>query len=87
MYGSVAPQVNGTTILVLAILGLVCFQILGPVAWIMGNNALKTLDQYPQADQSQRGTVVAGRVIGIIATAFLAISVIFIIISVAGGSR
>ncbi len=89
-YGTMAPSVNGTTILVLAILGLVCVQILGPVAWIMANNALKTLDQYPYADQSQRGTVVAGRVIGIIATAFLALSIVYFVIIFAlgvGGNR
>jgi hypothetical protein len=90
-YGTVAPEVNGTTILVLAIVGLVCFQILGPVAWIMGNNALKTLDQYPYADQSQRGTVVAGRVIGMIATGFLVLSAVYfivmMIIAIGSGGR
>ncbi len=79
-YGAYAPEVNGTTILVLAIVGLVCFQILGPVAWVLSNNALKTLDQYPYADQSQRGTVVAGRVIGMIATGFLVLSILYFIV-------
>jgi hypothetical protein len=46
----------------------------------MGNNALKTLDQYPYADQSQRGTVVAGRIIGMITTGFLALSVVYWIV-------
>lgn len=89
-YGAMAPEVNGTTILVLAILGLVCFQILAPIAWIMGNNALKTLDQHPYADQSQRGTVVAGRVIGIIGSVFLALAVVYwiiIMIAAIGGNR
>lgn len=36
---------NATLILVLGILSIVCLPILGPVAWIMGNNALKELDQ------------------------------------------
>jgi tetratricopeptide (TPR) repeat protein len=90
-YGMAAPDVNGTTILVLGILSIVCLYILGPIAWIMGNNALKTLDQYPYADQSQRGTVIAGRVTGIIGTVFLAISVlswiIFIIAAIAGDGK
>ncbi|MES2460609.1 MAG: tetratricopeptide repeat protein [Armatimonadota bacterium] len=89
-YGMAAPEVNGTTILVLGIVGLVCFQILGPVAWVLGNNALKTLDQYPHADQSQRGTVVAGRIIGMIATGFLVLTVLYMIVMVLiaiGGSR
>ena len=89
-YGAMAPSVNGTTILVLAIIGMACFHILGPIAWIMANNALKTLDQYPYADQSQRGTVVAGRVIGIIGTVFLALGIIYFIFVLAvgiGGNR
>jgi hypothetical protein len=84
-YGNYAPEVNGTTILVLGIVGLLCFQILGPVAWVMGNNALKTLDQYPYADQSQRGTVVAGRIIGMIATGFLVLSILYWIVMFAIG--
>lgn len=84
-YGMAAPSVNGTLILVLGILSIPCFQILGPIAWILGNNALKTLDQYPYADQSQRGTVVAGRITGIIGTVFLAFWVILIIASVVSG--
>ena len=90
-YGAMAPSVNGTTILVLGILGVVCFQILGPIAWIMANNALKTLDQYPYADQSQRGTVVAGRIMGIIGTVFLGLGVLYwiviMIIAIAGGGK
>jgi hypothetical protein len=77
-YGMAAPPVNGTTVLVLGIVGLLCVHILGPVAWIMGNNALKTLDQYPYADQSQRSTVVAGRIIGMITTGILALDVIYL---------
>lgn len=35
---------NGTLILVLGILSLVLCGLLGPVAWIMGNNALRNID-------------------------------------------
>jgi len=73
-YGAPAPPVNGNTVLILAILGLVCLQILSPIAWVMGNNALQTLDQYPNADQSQRGIVNTGRIIGIVGTVFLVVS-------------
>ena len=41
------PQ--GTTILVLGILSLVVCQLLGPVAWVMGNNAIAEIDRNPTA--------------------------------------
>ena len=35
---------QATTILVLGILSLVVCQILGPIAWVMGNNELAGID-------------------------------------------
>lgn len=72
------PSVNGTTILVLGILSIVFLPILGPVAWIMGNKALVTLNT-GYADQSQRSTVAAGRVCGIIGTVVLILGIIYVI--------
>jgi hypothetical protein len=72
------PSVNGTTILVLGILSIVFLPILGPVAWIMGNNALVTLNS-GYADQSQRSNVVAGRICGIIGTVVLILGIIYVI--------
>ena len=63
---------NGTLILVLGILSLVCLPILGPVAWIMGNNAINA-----GVDESQRGTVNAGRICGIIGTVFMVLGVVY----------
>lgn len=68
---------NATLILVLGILGLFC-TILGPVAWIMGNNALAT------ADPSQASTINAGRICGIIGTVFLVIGIIYWILVAVG---
>lgn len=51
-----SSSVNGTLILVLGILGIVCRAILAPVAWVMGNNALTSLNQ-GGGDESQRGLV------------------------------
>ena len=62
---------NGTLILVLGILSIVCLPILGPVAWVMGNNAL------PMADPSQRGQINAGRICGIVGTVFLILGIIY----------
>ncbi|MDQ2688479.1 MAG: alkaline shock response membrane anchor protein AmaP [Armatimonadota bacterium] len=63
---------NGTLILVLGILSLIGCGILGPVAWIMGNNAL------PTASPDQAGQINAGRICGIIGTVFLIISIIYL---------
>jgi len=63
---------NATLILVLGILGIVLCAPLGIAAWIMGNHALRELDQ-GFGDPSTRGMVVAGRILGIIATVFYAI--------------
>ncbi|BCW94882.1 MAG: DUF4190 domain-containing protein [Fimbriimonadales bacterium] len=67
---------NATLILVLGILGIVCLPILAPVAWIMGNNALKELDQ-GFGDPNTRGLVVAGRILGIIGTVLLILGCIY----------
>ena len=62
---------NGTLILVLGILSLIGCSILGPVAWVMGNNAL------PTASPDQQGQVNAGRICGIIGTVFLILGIIW----------
>lgn len=74
------PQ--GTLILVLGILSLVVCQILGPVAWIMGNTALREIDASP-GSYKNRGNVQAGRICGIISTALLALSVVAVIAVIA----
>lgn len=66
---------NATLILVLGILSLVCCGLLGPVAWIMGNNALRDIDA-GIGNPSDRGMVVAGRVLGIIATVLMILGIL-----------
>lgn len=56
---------NATTILVLGILGLVLCMPLGIAAWIMGNNSLAAIDR-GEGDPSQRGTINAGRICGMV---------------------
>jgi hypothetical protein len=72
------PQ--GTTILVLGILSLVICQLLGPVAWVMGNNAIAEIDSNPTA-YSNRGTVQAGRICGIVSSVMLIIAVVILVIA------
>lgn len=76
------PQ--GTIILILGILSLVCIQLLGPVAWIMGNRAIREIDANPGA-YTNRGTVNAGRICGIIGTALLVVGVVVWILLLAAG--
>jgi Domain of unknown function (DUF4190) len=77
------PQ--GMTILVLGILGLVVCGLLGPVAWVMGNNALAEIDRNPAA-YTNRGTVQAGRICGIVATCLLILGVVIAIIAIAAAA-
>lgn len=58
-------SVNGTLILVLGVLGLVCCPVFGLIAWSMGTSALRTLEE-EEHQGAERGLVVAGRVCGII---------------------
>lgn len=61
------PHPRGTTVLVLGILSIFCFGIvLGPIAAILGKNALDEIDANPQA-YTNRGQVLAGMILGIIA--------------------
>ena len=79
------PQ--GTTILVMGILSLVIGLscgigfLLGPVAWVMGNNAIAEIDRNPSA-YTNRGTVQAGRICGIVSSAIMIITVVVILIAV-----
>lgn len=88
-YNAGREHPDGTTILVLGILGLVICQILGPFAWVKGNKALAEIDAAPGA-YTNRGSVSAGRICGIVSTAFLALSVIgaiaFLVIAVVAGT-
>lgn len=81
------PQ--GSTILVLGILSLVVCAVLGPVAWGMGNKAIREMDAQPTVQFSNRGNVTAGRICGIISTALIGLGLaVFVIamIAVAAGS-
>ncbi|MEU6712243.1 DUF4190 domain-containing protein [Nonomuraea sp. NPDC046802] len=65
---------NGTTILVLGILSLVVCGFLGPFAWVMGNRALREIDESGHYFEN-RGTIQAGRICGIISSALMIIGV------------
>ena len=73
-YGARPAKVDASLPLGLGIAGLVVGLLCGigfflsPVAWSMGQSALKQLDGNPQTDQRPRGSAVAARTLGIIGT-------------------
>jgi hypothetical protein len=75
---------RGTLILVLGILALVICQPVGIAAWIMGNGDLKEMDAGAM-DPSGRSLTNAGRIIGIVAVALLAISLVAAVLLLALG--
>lgn len=84
--GAPQPHPKGTTVLVLGIVSLfVCGVILGPIALIQGNKALKEIDANPAA-YTNRQNVVIGRILGIIAIVLWVIGIIVnIIVAATGG--
>lgn len=67
--GAAKPHPRGTLILVLGVLSFfICGVVLGVVAFVMGNNALKEIDRNPSA-YTNRGRVNAGRICGAIGAA------------------
>lgn len=80
---------RGGTILVLGILSLVACNILGPIAWSMGNEELRRIDR-GEVDPSTRGNVTAGRICGMIASILIIIMVaifFFVFVLAVGASR
>ena len=74
-YGGGAPSgapVNGTLILVLGILGVIGCAICAPIAWVMGNGAVKTGGSDPQ----QTSLANIGRILGIVGTVLAVIGII-----------
>lgn len=74
--------VNGGLILTLGLLGLLLCNLFGPFAAVMGSNAVSAIDR-GEANPNERGSANAGRIMGIISTVFLALSLVLIIIAAA----
>jgi hypothetical protein len=70
---------RATVALVLGILSLVLCQVLGPVAWVIGGNTLKEIDA-SGGGVGGRGQASAGRILGIIATALLCLSLVVLVL-------
>lgn len=69
---------RGGTIMALGICSLVLCSLLGPVAWAMGNEELRRI-ALGQTSAESHSQAAAGRVCGIVATAFLGVAVLFVV--------
>ncbi len=75
--------------LVLGILSLAVCGILGPIAWIKGNTALNEIKANPSVTYGNRGSIVAGRICGMVASGLLilaALAVLLVIVAAIAGS-
>ncbi len=83
-WGAGAPNVrehpDGTTVLVLGILGLVVCGVLAPFAWVKGNKAKAEIDAAPHVHWTNRGSVTAGRILGIIGTVLIIVAIAFVVL-------
>jgi hypothetical protein len=64
------PPSNATMVLVFGILSLTVCSLFGPFAWYYGSAEIRKMD-FGIVDASARGSAVAGKVCGIIATCLL----------------
>lgn len=64
------PSSQAVTALVLGLLGFVCCQILGPVAWYLGNQEQRSIRE-GRSSAAGQGFATAGVVLGIIDTVLL----------------
>ncbi len=80
--GGTQPHPQGATVLVLGIVSLFTCFIVGIVALVMGNRALKEIDTNPTA-YNNRQNVVVGRILGIVSIVlWVLIVILYIIIGV-----
>ena len=73
---------RATGVLVIGILSLVVCSVMGPIAWSMGNEELRRMD-CGQTPDDQRGSVVAGRICGMVASVFLILFGFFFLMIIA----
>jgi uncharacterized membrane protein YjgN (DUF898 family) len=79
-YGGYAPvdHPQATTVLVLGIVSMVVCGVAGPFAWIMGNRVVREIDA-SGGRWGGRSTANIGRILGIVASVFLGLLVVFFV--------
>jgi hypothetical protein len=73
------------TVLVLGILGIVVCGLIGPFAWSMGNRVVKEIE-VSGGRWGGLTEATIGRILGIVSTALLALSLLFIVVFFTFGS-
>ena len=73
---------RGSLILAFGILGLVVCQVFGVAAWVMGKTDLEEMDR-GYMDASGRDLTNTGRILGIIATALMGVSLVLVALYIA----
>jgi hypothetical protein len=74
---------QATTALVLGIVGIACCGPVGIAAWVMANNELQAISS-GRRDPANEGTAKAAKVVGIVATALIAVPLILLFLAVGG---
>jgi hypothetical protein len=69
---------QATTALILGIVSIVCCQLLGPVAWFLGNQELKAIRE-GRSPAAGEGLAKAGWILGIISSIILAFSLLWVL--------
>ncbi|WP_433592115.1 DUF4190 domain-containing protein [Nocardia sp. CA-145437] len=84
-YGAPAPDhPQAVVVLILGVMSLVFCQLLGPVAWIMGGKARREIRDSHGAIGGA-GMVTAGWICGIVATALMAMVILFVVFAIIVG--
>lgn len=76
--GPTVEHPQATLAFVLGLLSVLGLTILGPFGWYYGNKVVAEIDRDPR-EFNNRGLAMAGKVLGIIGTVFLALTVLLII--------
>jgi hypothetical protein len=66
-----------TVALIFGIIGIVCCPLCGPIAWVIGKQELDAIAAGRSAKEGE-GLARAGMILGIIGTAFIALSLLWI---------
>ncbi|MBY8855746.1 DUF4190 domain-containing protein [Nocardia sp. CA2R105] len=89
--GPAVEHPHATTVLLLGILSIFCCGALGPVAWVLGKQALNQIEQSDQLNHAYgatlggRSQILVGYVLGIIGTVLMVLVAIVFLLMVLGG--
>jgi Mn2+/Fe2+ NRAMP family transporter len=76
--GPTVEHPRATLAFVLGLLSVLGLTILGPFGWYLGNKVVAEIDRDPRT-YANRGIAMAGKVLGIIGTVFLALTVALVV--------